>query len=136
MLMESPLTKRVYVVTSYIDEGNGIFIAREKHDVTEQFDVLAAMRCECAGGEEREQIKRYSFEHDEITCCADCPFFYDYIFCLIDKQSRKFEQYTWSEDEQRPDWCPMKEVYFTEVQRLNYRPSNTKVKFDGDIGAR
>lgn len=44
MLMESPLTKRVYVVTRYKDEGNGVFTAREKHDVTEQFDALAAMR--------------------------------------------------------------------------------------------
>lgn len=44
MLMESPLTKRVYVVTSYKDEGNGVFTAREKYDVTEQFDALAMMR--------------------------------------------------------------------------------------------
>ena len=44
MLMESPLTKRVFIVTSYVDEGNGVFTAREKHDVTEQFDALAAMR--------------------------------------------------------------------------------------------
>ena len=48
MLMESPLTKRVYVVTSYVDEGDGLFTAREKHDVTEQFDALAAIpRGEC-----------------------------------------------------------------------------------------
>lgn len=53
MLMESPLTKRVFVVTSYVDEGDGLFTAREKHDVTEQFDALAAMRCgECEPTEE------------------------------------------------------------------------------------
>lgn len=44
MLMESPLTKRVFVVTSYKDEGNGVFTARNKYDVTEQFDVLAIRR--------------------------------------------------------------------------------------------
>ena len=44
MLMESPLTKRVFVVTSYSDNGDGTFTARKKHDVTEQFDALAAMR--------------------------------------------------------------------------------------------
>ena len=44
MLMESPLTKRVFIVTSYVDEGDGIFTARQKFDVTEQFDVLAAIR--------------------------------------------------------------------------------------------
>ena len=44
MLMQSPLSKRVYVVTSYVDEGDGLFTARQKHDVTEQFDALAAMR--------------------------------------------------------------------------------------------
>ena len=44
MLMESPLTKRVYVVTSYKDNGNGVFTARQKYDVTEQFDALAKKR--------------------------------------------------------------------------------------------
>ncbi len=44
MLMESPLTKRVFVVTSYKDKGNGIFEARQKYDVTEQFDALAKQR--------------------------------------------------------------------------------------------
>lgn len=44
MLMESPLTKRVYVVTSYKDNGNGTFTARQKYDITEQFDALAKMR--------------------------------------------------------------------------------------------
>ena len=49
MLMESPLTRRVYVVTSYKDNGAGTFTARQKYDVTEQFDALAAKRKE--GGE-------------------------------------------------------------------------------------
>lgn len=44
MLMESPLTKRVFVVTSYVDNGDGTFTARRKYDVTEQFDALARMR--------------------------------------------------------------------------------------------
>ena len=44
MLMESPLTKRVFVVTSYKDNGDGTFTARQKYDVTAQFDALAKMR--------------------------------------------------------------------------------------------
>lgn len=44
MLMESGLTGRVYVVTSYRDNGDGTFTAREKFDVTEQFDALAKRR--------------------------------------------------------------------------------------------
>lgn len=44
MLMESPLTKRVFVVTSYKDNGDGTFTARQKFDVTEQFDALAEQR--------------------------------------------------------------------------------------------
>lgn len=43
MLMESPLTKRVFIVTSYID-NNGTFTAKVKHDITGQFDALAKMR--------------------------------------------------------------------------------------------
>lgn len=50
MLMESPLTKRVFVVTSYKDNGDGTFTARQKYDVTEQFDALAAKRKE--GGDD------------------------------------------------------------------------------------
>lgn len=44
MLTESPLTKRVYIVTSYKDNGDGTFTARQKYDITEQFDALAKMR--------------------------------------------------------------------------------------------
>ena len=44
MLMESPLTKRVFIVTSYVDNGDGTFTARQKYDVTEQFDALAKQR--------------------------------------------------------------------------------------------
>lgn len=44
MLMESPLTKHVYIVTSYKDNGDGTLTAREKYDITEQFDALAKMR--------------------------------------------------------------------------------------------
>ena len=49
MLMESPLTKRVFVVTSYKDNGDGTFTARQKYDVTEQFDTLAKMRMKEGG---------------------------------------------------------------------------------------
>lgn len=44
MLMESPLTKHVFIVTSYKDNGDGTFTARRKFDVTEQFDALAKQR--------------------------------------------------------------------------------------------
>ena len=44
MLMESLITKRVYVVTSYVDNGNGTFTARKKYDVTDQFDAIAKQR--------------------------------------------------------------------------------------------
>lgn len=44
MLMESPLTKRVFVVTNYVDNGDGTFTARQKYDVTEQLDALAEQR--------------------------------------------------------------------------------------------
>ena len=53
--------------------------------------------------------KRYSFEYEEITCCAGCPFFYDYIYCEIDDHERDYEQYTWVKDGRRPDWCPLEE---------------------------
>ena len=49
MLMESPLTKRVFVVTSYKDNGDGTFTARQKFDVTEQFDRLVETRAKEAG---------------------------------------------------------------------------------------
>lgn len=44
MLMESPLTNRVFVVTSYEHLEGDTFLAREKFDVTEQFDKLAELR--------------------------------------------------------------------------------------------
>jgi len=43
-LMESALTKRVYIVTRYKDLGEGKFLAFDKHDVTEQFDAIARAR--------------------------------------------------------------------------------------------
>lgn len=61
MLMESPLTKRVFVVTSYVDNGGGTFTARRKFDVTEQFDALAAMRQE---GDDAD----YELRMDELLC--------------------------------------------------------------------
>ena len=44
MLMESPLTKRVFVVTKYTERSDGLFEAKEKHDITKQFDALASLR--------------------------------------------------------------------------------------------
>ena len=59
MLMESPLTKRVFVVTSYVDNGDGTYTARQKYDVTEQFDALAAARRgECVPHGEWESISQ------------------------------------------------------------------------------
>ena len=49
MLMESPLTNRVFVVTSYVDNGDGTSAARQKYDVTEQFDALAEQRRKAVG---------------------------------------------------------------------------------------
>lgn len=46
MIMESPLTKRVFIVTSYQDNNDGTFIARQKYDVTKEFDELARQRRE------------------------------------------------------------------------------------------
>ena len=51
---------------------------------------------------------RYEFEHDEITCCADCPLFYDYINCEI-WDGGEYGGYTWEDDEGRPTWCPLEE---------------------------
>ena len=69
MLMESPLTKRVFVVTSYKDEGHGVFTARKKHDVTEQFDALAAARRgECENLIDPWSVHE-SFE-DDFECSA------------------------------------------------------------------
>ena len=44
MLMESMLTNRVFVVTSYKQLEGELFEAREKFDVTEQFDSLARVK--------------------------------------------------------------------------------------------
>ena len=60
MLMESPLTKRVYVVTSYKDNGNGTFTARQKFDVTEQFDALAKRRTKEDDDEELGSLLRHA----------------------------------------------------------------------------
>jgi hypothetical protein len=64
MLMESPLTKHVYVVTSSIDHGNGTFTARRKYDVTEQFDMLARVRVERAA---REALDEALMAYSELT---------------------------------------------------------------------
>ena len=63
MLMESPLTKRVFVVTSYKDKGDGIFEARQKYDVTEQFDALA---------EQRIGMCEIIHDQDGVPRCSNC----------------------------------------------------------------
>lgn len=58
----------------------------------------------------------YLFEHDEINCCSNCPFFYDLIYCQIDEREKAdYKDYTWQEDGKRPDWCPM--VNLNEIER-------------------
>jgi hypothetical protein len=44
ILMEHPLSKRVYIVTRYRFNGDGSFTAYTKYDITEQFDRLAKLR--------------------------------------------------------------------------------------------
>lgn len=70
MLMESPLTKRVYVVTSYKDNGDGTFTARVKHDVTEQFDALAKQRCDAMDCGECENVGGSYGSHS--FKCSEC----------------------------------------------------------------
>lgn len=64
MLMESPISKHVYIVTKYMDEGNYFFMAREKHDITEQFDALAMKRCRKLTAEQVRASIESRFEVD------------------------------------------------------------------------
>lgn len=71
MLMESPLTKHVFVVTSYKGNGDGTFTARQKHDVTAQFDALARHR----GGTCRlEETESFPSERGMVHVleCSEC----------------------------------------------------------------
>lgn len=67
MLMESPLTNRVFVVTSYKDNGNGVFTAMRKYDVTEQFDALVLAR---QGYCEMKPAEWYEFPRVNYICSA------------------------------------------------------------------
>ena len=70
----------------------------------------------------------YEFEYDEITCCSDCPFFYDLIVCLITDREDRTTDYTWDDDGKRPVWCPLVE------ERLYYElsiPIKTGDRLDG-----
>ena len=51
----------------------------------------------------------YSFTHDEITCCSDCPMFYDYMYCELEDCDHEYEEYTWANDHCRPDFCKLHE---------------------------
>ena len=55
---------------------------------------------------------RYEFEFDEINCCSNCPFYYDFMVCLIDDEKREHDEYTWEDDGKRPNWCKLIERSF------------------------
>ena len=55
----------------------------------------------------------YRFIYDEITCCSNCPMFYDYIYCELDGEERDFESYTWTDDNIRPGFCKLYEKGLT-----------------------
>ena len=53
---------------------------------------------------------KYMFEYDEIVCCSECPFYYDFIYCLLEPDKRPFDNYTWLDDGHRPEFCPLIET--------------------------
>lgn len=61
-------------------------------------------------------MKKYIFKYDDITCCEECPLFYDFVYCkavpdsVDDWRARQDEiKYTW-DDGGRPVNCPLLEV--------------------------
>jgi len=42
LLLRSPLTGRVYIVTKYSTTQHGITVADDKYDVTDQYEALIA----------------------------------------------------------------------------------------------
>lgn len=62
----------------------------------------------------------YTFEYDEIMCCYECPFFYDYIYCELEPLHTEegwHLDYTDRDDNKRPDWCKLKERKERKVLR-------------------
>lgn len=55
----------------------------------------------------------YQFKYDEIHHCHECPLFYDYIHCELDC-NKEYTAHTDSDDNKRPDWCPLKELMSKE----------------------
>lgn len=96
MLMESPLTKRVFVVTSYERVDGDIFVAKEKHDVTEQFDRLAELR---AGARE-----------DGATCTLEPSFISPMTLHSIQEfmcdRCHEFCYMQMFEEDDMPSYCP------------------------------
>ena len=70
----------------------------------------------------------YCFEYDEISCCAGCPMFYDYIYCELDGEDRDFDDYTWHHDNRRPDFCKLSEN--TRVERTCYSDNEPPLLYD------
>ena len=50
---------------------------------------------------------KYVFEYDEISCCFDCPLFYDYIYCELEAMRKEpcHRDFTDRDDNKRPEWC-------------------------------
>ena len=58
-----------------------------------------------------EKPKVYAFIYPyEIEDCSDCPLWYDYIYCLVNKYNDDIT-HTDYEEKKRPDNCPLKEIF-------------------------
>ena len=57
-----------------------------------------------------ESKREYVFEYDEITCCSDCPLFYDMFTCELEDDERDYGEYTYWDDGYRPCFCKLGEV--------------------------
>ena len=56
---------------------------------------------------------KYIFEYDEISCCYDCPLFYDYLYCELEvmrtmhTEETCHRDFTDRDDNKRPEWCQL-----------------------------
>lgn len=55
-------------------------------------------------------LKAYVFLHDAIVNCQSCPF-YNGDYCQMDAISRDFSCYTTYPDLERPEFCPLRELF-------------------------
>lgn len=92
MLMESLLTRRVFVVTSYKDKGNGVFEARQKYDVTEQFDALVEKQLGTC-----EMETDWDYLHDGIPDAPEDTWAYK---CSVCEESFRYDRGI------MPSYCP------------------------------